>query len=196
MDTEKTLKKLKRFKTCSYIIERLMLFFTVLLFIMVLWLILPFSDSSNERLSEAGFVFYGQIMVATFIGYLIFIQITKILEESIEERTVFLPGHAKRLRVVAVLLIALMLFAFGCSLLVDALSNNQAPIVFNLYVDGCGFPSYREWLMALDVDSHYSSGTYVAKLNLLPALIAIFVWALSYVFEYGTALQREVDLTF
>lgn len=199
MDTEKTLKKLKRFKTCSYIIERLMLGYALLFLIVVVcfsFQIIATTEGMLEEEREWISVCWGQSAVAAFIGYLIFRQVTKVLEESIEAGSVFLPGHARRLRIVAGELIALALFAFVCSLLVSALSNKGFPILFNLFLDGSGLPSWQEWHEALRVPTdNYSRGNYIAGINMLPVFIAIVIWALSYVFEYGAALQREIDLT-
>lgn len=202
MQTADIFNKLKRIKTVIYIIERLTLCVSVLCVVVVFGVFLGVSDIVDLGVSEIPegefeitFTVYGQYAVVTFIGYLIFYQLDKIFEESIASQSVFLRNHIKRLRTIALMLVALMAFAFVCSLLVDALSNSRIPTLFNLAVDGCGLPTSQDWSEALSLPSNHSSGNYVATLNLLPLFVAIILWALSYVFEYGTVLQDDVDHT-
>lgn len=210
MNTEKVLGRLEKFKTFSYVVERLLLCLVVIAVLIYAWTWLapslpalgPAVDDGgllrlvNTDMRQWFFATYGEAIVVGALGVAIFHQVTKLFESALDVQRAFLSSHVRRLRLISLLFVALTVFLFLCSLVVSALLTSGFPVIEVGFGD-LGLPTYAEWWQAIGVDSAVGveADAPAATLNLLTLSLAVIIWGLSYLFEYGVALQDDADHT-
>lgn len=211
MSTEKVLGRLEKFKTFSYVVERLLLCLVVIAVLIYAWTWLapslpaffnPGGDDGdflqivNTDMRQWFFATYGEAIVVGALGVAIFHQVTKLFESALGAQRAFLPSHVRRLRLISLLFVALTVFLFLCSLVASALLTSGFPVIEVGFGD-LGLPTYAEWWQAIGIDdtAGVEAGAPAATLNLLTLSLAVIIWGLSYLFEYGVALQDDADHT-
>jgi len=112
---------------------------------------------------------------------------------DVREESPFSAAQGRCLRVAAGGFFALALTGLLASLLASYLASGSVPLV-NIAFPGAGFPDALTWERALS-GSVQPPNSNIASVDMASVVAGLVLWAASYLFDYGTRLQREKEGT-
>ena len=141
----------------------------------------------------AGILIFLQWCIIFAIFASIFHQ-AKGIFEAVAPKTTF-PFHAvaHKLRLIAMLWLALVLVGLLFSILAAIIANGSFPAI-NVDLMPHSFPSPQTWYTAFG-QSDISPISHVVSIDLASASIGVLLWCLSYPLEFGGEIQEENELT-